>query len=331
MNDFEVFRFVWFSGIAGSGDFREFLGGLEMGSRFFNPNSPSAKVNSGVHIELNGSSSGYDLDSEVGSGEFARYTVHIPLTPDNRPSAMDIQLERRVSQRVQEQYTANSIFTGGYNCVTRAHLMDKVTESESSHPQMAGAKGSTCAVPGCDAKIMSDERGEDILPCDCDFKICRDCYADAVRTGDGICPGCKEPYKGELEVDHGRVLTLSSAVGVSKLEKRLSMLKSPSPRSTLMKSQTAEFDQNRWLFESKGTYGYGNAMWPKEGASEDGENENAGESSQLLSKPWRPLTRKLPIKAAILSPYRYIFFTHSCSDKELMISSHIFMLVHLKI
>uniref|UniRef100_M8BQC4 Cellulose synthase-like protein D2 n=1 Tax=Aegilops tauschii TaxID=37682 RepID=M8BQC4_AEGTA len=44
--------------------------------------------------------------------------------------------------------------------------MDKVIDSEASHPQMAGSKGSSCAVNGCDGKVMSDERGQDILPCE---------------------------------------------------------------------------------------------------------------------------------------------------------------------
>ncbi|KAK9156858.1 hypothetical protein Scep_003432 [Stephania cephalantha] len=44
---------------------------------------------------------------------------------------------------------------------------------------------------------MSDERGNDILLCECDFKIYRDCYLDAVKTSGGICPGCKEPYKAQ--------------------------------------------------------------------------------------------------------------------------------------
>ena len=261
-----------------------------MGTRFFNREN----------IESNGTSpSRYDIDSEIGSGEYATYTVHIPVTPDNQPSPMAIQLERRASRIAEEQYTTNSIFTGGHNCVTRAHVMDKVIGTDSTHPQMAGAKGSVCAIQGCDAKIMSDERGEDLLPCECDFKICRDCHYDAVRTGDGICPGCKEPYKGEFDiagVDDGRVLTLSSPVGVSK---------------------AGEFDQNGWLFETKGTYGYGNAIWPKEGAGGDGGNDNVGESSQLLSKQWRPLTRKLSIKAAILSPYRYNLFSYSFSAEKL--------------
>ncbi|KAL4194823.1 hypothetical protein AMTRI_Chr05g61450 [Amborella trichopoda] len=74
-------------------------------------------------------------------------------------------------------------------------------QKESCHPQMAGAKGSSCAIEGCDCKVMSEKRREDILPCECNIKICRNCYLDAVKTGGGICPGCKEPYKngGDLE------------------------------------------------------------------------------------------------------------------------------------
>ncbi|XP_059642834.1 cellulose synthase-like protein D3 [Cornus florida] len=245
-----------------------------------------------------------DLDSEIGSGEFVNYTVHIPPTPDNQP------MDASISQRVEEQYVSNSLFTGGFNSVTRAHLMDKVIESEISHPQMAGAKGSSCLIPGCDGKVMCNERGEDILPCECDFKICRDCYVDAVRTGDGICPGCKEPYKAtdldENAVENGRPLPLPSNVGMSKMERRLSLMKSTKP--SLMKSQTGDFDQNRWLFETKGTYGYGNAIWPKDGGFGNEENDGTSEPSELLNKPWRPLTRKLKIPAAIISPYRLLIF-----------------------
>ncbi|PON62418.1 Cellulose synthase [Trema orientale] len=243
-----------------------------------------------------------DLDSELGSSDFMNYTVHIPPTPDNQP------MDPSISQKVEEQYVSNSLFTGGFNSVTRAHLMDKVIESEASHPQMAGAKGSSCAIPGCDAKVMSDERGVDILPCECDFKICRDCYIDAVKTGGGICPGCKEAYKNtdldEIAVDNNaRPLPLPPPTGMSKMERRLSLMKST--KSALMRSQTGDFDHNRWLFETKGTYGYGNAIWPKEGGFGNGKDDEAAEPTELMSKPWRPLTRKLKIPAAVLSPYSY--------------------------
>ncbi|KAI5005618.1 hypothetical protein ZWY2020_032861 [Hordeum vulgare] len=38
-------------------------------------------------------------------------------------------------------------------------------QSTPLNTQMAGSKGSSCAFNGCDAKVMSDERGQDILPC----------------------------------------------------------------------------------------------------------------------------------------------------------------------
>ncbi|CAN6486589.1 unnamed protein product [Victoria cruziana] len=187
--------------------------------------------------------------------------------------------------------------------------MDKVIDSEAQHPQMAGAKGSSCSLPGCDGKVMSDERGVDILPCECDFKICRDCYVDAQKNGGGICPGCKEPYRAELEeavLEYNRPLSLPPPPGMSKMERRLSMMKST--KSVLMRSQTGDFDHNRWLYETKGTYGYGNAFWPKEGG---GGSENGGTEAsppELLNRPWRPLTRKLKIPAAVLSPYRLLIF-----------------------
>ncbi|KAL8538348.1 hypothetical protein ACS0TY_000366 [Phlomoides rotata] len=208
------------------------------------------RTNSGRYVNY----SRDDLDSELGSSDFLNYTVHMPPTPDNQPS-------NPVSQKVEEQYVSSSLFTGGFNSITRAHLMDKVIDSDANHPQMAGAKGSSCAVNGCDGKVMSDERGDDILPCECDFKICRDCYIDVLKTGDGICPGCKEQYKmtdlDEAMESWQSLPQLPAPNGMSKMERRLSIMRST--KSGLMRSQTGDFDHNRWLFETKGTYGYGNA------------------------------------------------------------------------
>ncbi|XP_010492624.1 PREDICTED: cellulose synthase-like protein D2 [Camelina sativa] len=250
-----------------------------------------------------------DLDSELGNQDFMNYTVHIPPTPDNNP------MDPSISQKVEEQYVSNSMFTGGFNSATRAHVMDKVIETETSHPQMAGVKGSSCAIPGCDAKVMSDERGQDLLPCECDFKICRDCYVDAVNTEGRICPGCKEPYKNTDLADqtdeNGQQRPMLTPGGGSKMERRLSLMKSTN-KSALMRSQTGDFDHNRWLFETSGTYGYGNAFWTKDGnfgSGKDGDGDGDGEgmeSHNLMSKPWRPLTRKLKIPAAIISPYRLL-------------------------
>uniref|UniRef100_J3MSC8 Uncharacterized protein n=1 Tax=Oryza brachyantha TaxID=4533 RepID=J3MSC8_ORYBR len=211
-----------------------------------------------------------------------------------------------VAMKAEEQYMSNSLFTGGFNSVTRAHLMDKVIESEVTHPQMAGAKGARCGMPACDGKVMRNERGEDIDPCECHFKICRDCYLDAQKDG-CICPGCKEHYKiGEYADDDPQ------DGGGGKLHR-------PAPggglntnKSLLARNQNGEFDHNRWLFESSGTYGYGNAFWPKGGMYDDDLDDDddrpggGGGGGGVLpeQKPFKPLTRKIPMPTSVISPYR---------------------------
>ncbi|KAB1202098.1 Cellulose synthase-like protein D2 [Morella rubra] len=119
---------------------------------------------------------------------------------------------------------------------------------------------------------MSDERGADILPCECDFKICRDCYIDAVKTGGGLCPGCKEPYKNtgldEEAVDNNGRLPLPLPNGMSKMERRLSLMNST--KSTLMRSQTGvgDFDHNRLLFETTELMDLGMSNGRRMGVSE---------------------------------------------------------------
>lgn len=244
------------------------------------------------------SQTSHDLDSDIGGVEFATYTVQIPSTPDNNP--MSASMEYSTSQRVEDQFVSSSLFTGGYNCVTQAQLKEKVIESQTSHhPQMTGAKGSFCAVPGCDAKVVTDERGLDIVPCECDYKICMDCFRDAVRNGDHMCPGCKEPYR-ELDVTEYAVHNRKQyQQQMSKTERRMSLMKS----TKVMGRQSSEFDHNKWLFETKGSYGYGNAIWPK--VDVEGSQDGIGGDPMVFhDKQWRPLTRKLNISAAILSPYR---------------------------
>ncbi|KAG6731816.1 hypothetical protein I3842_01G147600 [Carya illinoinensis] len=196
-----------------------------------------------------------DLDIMSGefSGDYMNYTVHMPPMSNNQP------MDTFVAVKVEEQYVSNSLFTGGFNSVTRAHLMDKVIESKVSHPQMAGAKGFACSMPVCDGKVMKDERGADVIPCDCRFKICRDYYMDA-QKGSGLCPGCKEPYKAEDYNDDPQdfskgALPLPTPGGSKKDLKNMSMMK---------RNQTREFDHNKWLFETKGMYGIGNAYWPQD-------------------------------------------------------------------
>ena len=89
--------------------------------------------------------------------------------------------------------------------------------------------------------------------------------------------------------------------GGSKMERRMSVLNSVNNKSMLLRSHTQDFDHNRWLFETKGTYGIGNAFWQEENAFGD---DNGMSMSDFMDKPWKPLTRKVRIPGAILSPYR---------------------------
>ncbi|XP_073136416.1 cellulose synthase-like protein D4 isoform X1 [Henckelia pumila] len=238
-----------------------------------------------------------DVSGDLSSRDYMNYTVHIPPTPDNQP------MDTSVAAKAEEQYVSNSLFTGGFNTVTRAHLMDKVIDSKVSHPQMAGSKGSFCAMPACDGKVMRDERGNDITPCDCRFKICRDCYMDA-QNDTSLCPGCKEPYKvsdyDDEPVDFSNgTLSLPVPDDSRKDHHNMSMMK---------RNQNGEFDNNKWLFETQGTYGYGNAYWPQEDVSgEYGDGGHfRGRMSDSSDKPWKPLSRKLPLPNSIISPYRLL-------------------------
>ncbi|KAK6920106.1 hypothetical protein RJ641_016010 [Dillenia turbinata] len=246
------------------------------------------RTSSGRYVSL--SRDDLDMSGEL-AGDYMNYTVHIPPTPDNQP------MDTSVAVKAEEQYVSNSLFTGGFNSVTRAHLMDKVIDSKVSHPQMAGAKGSCCSMPACDGKVMKDERGNDIIPCECRFTICRDCFLDAQRES-GLCPGCKEPYKMGDYDDDGQ----DYSSGLKPL---------PAPgkgesHTVMKRNQNGEFDHNRWLFETQGTYGYGNAYMPD---SDDGDGGLHGGMMETLDKPRKPLTRTMPIPTGIISPYRLLIFT----------------------
>ncbi len=296
-----------------------------------------------MNLSRDDSSIGGGDDSEMGS-EFL-YTVHIPSTPDHQlmsatPSVRS--MDPGIAVKAEQQFVSSTIFTGGFNSVTRGHVMEKMMEGEESnhhHPQLACARGATCSVEGCDSKAMRDERGEDMTPCDCQFKICRDCYIDALNSS-GKCPGCKEEYKILDEEEQPMMMisngthhqngggtdsstdiralppppSSSSDDGTNKnLERRLSLLKAQ-PGGLLMSSQSSDFDHTRWLYQTKGTYGYGNAVWPKDDGytttSGNNNNNNNNSAPHLGSQPdfndksRRPLSRKASISPGILSPYR---------------------------
>ena len=87
----------------------------------------------------------------------------------------------------------------------------------------------------------------------------------------------------------------------NKMDRRMSVMKPNTSLAT--RNQTGDFDHNRWLFETKGTYGYGSAYWNKDEDSDDEIDEGLrGGMLESQDKPWKPLSRVLPIPAAIISP-----------------------------
>ncbi|KAL0548041.1 hypothetical protein IC582_012482 [Cucumis melo] len=90
-----------------------------------------------------------------------------------------------------------------------------------------------------------------------------------------------------------------------KMDRRMSVMKSSNNnnKSMLLRSQTSDFDHNRWLFESKGKYGIGNAYW-QDGEQDHGYVSEGMSMADFMDKPWRPLTRKIKVPPAVLSPYR---------------------------
>ncbi|GLT68594.1 hypothetical protein SLA2020_408080 [Shorea laevis] len=91
--------------------------------------------------------------------------------------------------------------------------------------------------------------------------------------------------------------------GGKGVQRRMSVMKSPNNKSMLLRTQTGDFDHNRWLFETKGTYGIGNAFWQDQ---DDYNGEGGVSMSDFLDKPWKPLTRKVKVPPGVLSPYRLL-------------------------
>ncbi|KAL5996280.1 Cellulose synthase-like protein D5 [Asimina triloba] len=264
-----------------------------------NPNSPlssAAKRASG--------GSRYENEEVVGT-EFFSYTVHIPPTPDHQPitasqSSLADVLSSKDGVKPERSYISGTMFTGGFNSVTRGHVI----ECPNEQPPMAkSAGGMFCGMRGCDGKAL---QAKSKSSCDCGFKICKDCYFDCLRAG-GKCPGCKEMYgdTSDGEGDSGseaedQALPLPS-LAEFKLDKRLSLVK-----SFKATNQQQDFDHTRWLYETKGTYGYGNAVWPKDGYGGGVGINGFEDPPDFREKTRRPLTRKVGISAAIISPYRLL-------------------------
>lgn len=89
------------------------------------------RTSSGRYVNL--SRDDIDMSGEI-SGDLMNYAVHIPPTPDNQP--MDFSL----AVKAEEQYVSDSLYTA-------------------------------CSMLACDGKIMRDERGADVIPCDCRYVL----------------------------------------------------------------------------------------------------------------------------------------------------------------
>ncbi|CAN0842989.1 Cellulose synthase-like protein D3 [Linum grandiflorum] len=206
-------------------------------------------------------------DSDIGSVEFSTYTVHIPPTPDNQPMA--------------EEEESSPPFRKPAASTYNTYHQQQVQPSSSVRGAMTRtfpapvASSSFCQVPGCDA--MAEESS---FPCDCEFKICRDCFNDAAG-GDGICPGCKSDYHAaQVQVD-----------------RTLSVIKKPAAHH--------DFDSDFLFDSSKKDYNNAAAAAWSTSCTADHPNMNMNMNIQLAAEP-KPLTRKLNIPATILGPYRVL-------------------------
>lgn len=96
-------------------------------------------------------------------------------------------------------------------------------------------------------------------------------------------------------------ITRRTSSGRDDESDRQMSLMSANNKSMLLKNQPTDFDHQRWLFESKGKYGIGNACWQ----DEDKLDSKSGTTfADFMDKPWKPLTRKTLVPASVLSPYR---------------------------
>ncbi|CAH9096054.1 unnamed protein product [Cuscuta epithymum] len=278
-----------------------------------NPNSPP-----GSRGGLGGSSSGggrYVSMCKDSREEILAYTVQIPHTPEHisngnmadsvtTSSSLDVSKSCSGNPTEGSSYIIDTIYTGGLNCVTRAHVKRSLQNLESVEMKSKVV----CEMDGCDESAPEAQ-------CECGFRICRDCYMDCVGKGRvGSCPGCKELYKGvsddddeeEQSDDQDRANPLPRAPSrrrggesSSRREKAFSLVQS-------FKNTNPDFDHNRWLFETKGTYGYGNALWPSDGYEFGRGNDRSTHRPDFSDTRNRPLTRKVGISAAIISPYRLL-------------------------
>lgn len=276
------------------------------------PNAYRHHSSGGTYTDFSHDYADLDMSTDIGTANDG-YTVHIPPTPDNQPM-VGMPGYPAIGMKAQQHLVTNNIFTGGFNSMTKSHMLEKMTEKDT-HPRIAVYPVSICSMNGCDVEVMQNKQGEELSPCECDYKVCRDCYVDACKAG-GTCPGCKEAYKigdtdDPLHNDQpvGMPLSLAAPDEPNSMEPRLSLVRSKNNNELQMssqnKSQNNDFDHAHWLYETKGTYGFGNAVWPEEPA--DPSTGGGGRATSLpdfKDRARHPLSRKIKVPAGILSPYR---------------------------
>ncbi|KAL6992982.1 1,4-beta-D-xylan synthase [Sarracenia purpurea var. burkii] len=138
--------------------------------------------------------------------EFVAYTLHIPPTPDRRAAMSNshssfLEDTQNTSTTTEHPtatvcYIKDTIYTGEFNSVTRAHIVENSANEPPPPPKVAKSE-TLCGMKGCDEKAQG---GTWKSQCECGFRIYRDCYLECVVSGEkGYCPGCKEPYKEERD------------------------------------------------------------------------------------------------------------------------------------
>ncbi|KAK7301461.1 hypothetical protein RJT34_12325 [Clitoria ternatea] len=96
---------------------------------------------------------------EETSSECVTYTVHISPTPDQKPlSTSQTNLQEEEGKNRATSLISRTIFTSGFNSVTRGHVIE--CSMEGVYDPHVKKPGLICAMKGCDKKAMKGRCGE---------------------------------------------------------------------------------------------------------------------------------------------------------------------------
>eukprot|EP00850_Spirogloea_muscicola_P020379 SM000214S06773 [mRNA] locus=s214:32662:42297:- [translate_table: standard] len=163
---------------------------------------------------------------------------------------------------------------------------------DADHP----IHGQSCSVCGHPVGLNND--GKEFVPCECAFRICRPCY-EYIRSPP-IDGDSAEEVMAHLEEVHGlEVVTTSSA----------------SPPPALLPDgqlQLGGGEESRSA-SSHASYGYGSIVWSAArrrdkhcGADLMAEPPTQEIIPLMVDDTRRPLSRKVPIPASLINPYRFV-------------------------